>query len=390
MDTCNAVQINGNVCGSRVVAGATMCARHSAARERHGPNKYELMQLRYSYNKQRADRNALRMRDINDNIINIDLIDRTYHNDIELLYLTYSIAKREILNRHQRDFQNRGIDPDAAALDRRNQERIRRREVQVERVRGILAGRLDRLRVARREVVNILDGQDDRVGNVVEVQQVGELEAFIQDKQNVHTSAAVKQTKDIVALLRTIPVPIEYQWHSINTSLTPFEIGMECKLSQRAAWQMISQYAQDTAIYDIETGIYGKVLDSVWQYIKNSKEKSELCRVLKQEMEDNIGMCAQGNLSRVCNILAGYLEGVGSQESKNERLGRLFSSLNTIDIIETCKKGFQILIDNEVTEDEWYVWMEPFFSEADVNAKYEILKQSPVVCGKWSQWISSE
>jgi hypothetical protein len=190
--------------------------------------------------------------------------------------------------------------------------------------------------------------------------QQGELHAFVNDRQNVHTSAAVKQTKEIVERIRKIPVPEGYRWHATESSKTPFEIGLECKLSQKAAWQMISQYAQDTAIYDIEPGIYGKVLDCVWQYIKNSPDKADLCVIIKSEMEDNIAMCAQGNLSRICNVLAGILEGVGSQESLSERLGRLFGPLMEIeDLRDRIARGINILQENHVPSDEWSAWMEP-------------------------------
>ena len=123
---------------------------------------------------------------------------------------------------------------------------------------------------------------------------------------------------------------------------------------------MISQYAQDTAIYDIEPGIYGKVLDSVWQYVKNSPDKADLCVIIKSEMEDNIGMCAQGNLSRICNVLAGILEGIGSQESLSERLGRLIGPLLEIeDARQRISRAMGILTENNVPDDEWSAWIDP-------------------------------
>jgi hypothetical protein len=123
---------------------------------------------------------------------------------------------------------------------------------------------------------------------------------------------------------------------------------------------MISQYAQDTAIYDIEPGIYGKVLDGVWQFTKTSPEKESLCKVIKQEMEDNVGMCAQGNLSRICNVLAGYMEGVGSQESITEILGRLLPPLMSIeDATERMDAARKILADNKLPREEWYEWLDP-------------------------------
>ena len=188
----------------------------------------------------------------------------------------------------------------------------------------------------------------------------GELQRFASDAQNVHTSLIVDQTKETIKKICEIPVPEDYRWDVENCSKTPFEIGLECKLSQRAAWQMMSQYAQDTAIYDIEPGIYGKVLDSVWQYVKASPDKADMCRILKQEMEDNIGMCAQGNLSRLCNILAGYMDGVKQKESTAEILGRLFPKLMEMEDEDIrVSKAVKILVENNVPEKEWQTWIGP-------------------------------
>jgi len=189
---------------------------------------------------------------------------------------------------------------------------------------------------------------------------LGELQQFARDAQNVHTETIVNQTKEIVQKIREVPVPPEYMWTRTETSKTPFEIGLECKLSQRAALQMMTQYSQDTEIYDIEPGIYGKTLDSVWQYIKASPDKADLCKILKQEMEDNIGMCGQGNLSRLCNILAGYMDGVKQKESTSEILGRLFPKLMEMDDEDIrVSKGVKILVENNVPEKEWQTWLEP-------------------------------
>jgi hypothetical protein len=81
-------------------------------------------------------------------------------------------------------------------------------------------------------------------------------------------------------------------------------------------------------------------------------------------MIDNVGMCAQGNLSRICNILAGYMEGVGAQESLSELLGRLLPPLMAIeDATERIRQACVILSENKVPQSEWDTWMEPFMEE---------------------------
>jgi len=127
---------------------------------------------------------------------------------------------------------------------------------------------------------------------------------------------------------------------------------------------MFNHYVSRTAVYEIEEGIYGKVLDSVWQYIKGHADKACLMGILKQELEDNIGMCAQGNLSRICNVVAGFMEGVGSQESLAERLGRLLSPLMSVeDAYDRMHSAYTIMKENGVPHDEWETWTGPLVDE---------------------------
>jgi hypothetical protein len=93
------------------------------------------------------------------------------------------------------------------------------------------------------------------------------------------------------------------------------------------------------------------VLDGLWQYIKHSEHKKDLCKILAAELKENVGQCLQGNLSRLCNVLAGYMEGVGSQESVAEILGRRFA------LISTRVEGIAILdelnVGDERVREEW-------------------------------------
>ena len=149
-------------------------------------------------------------------------------------------------------------------------------------------------------------------------------------------------------------------------SKTPADIITLCKLTPKAAWQMQSKYCQDENIYEMGNGIYGKVLDGVLQFILKSPDKDDLCKILKQEMEDNIGMCAQGNLSRLCNILAGYMDGIGATESVAEILGRELPRLMEIkDPKQRIEQAVKIFKENNVPIKEWGSWMEPL--SEDVN-----------------------
>uniref|UniRef100_A0A6C0DQB8 Uncharacterized protein n=1 Tax=viral metagenome TaxID=1070528 RepID=A0A6C0DQB8_9ZZZZ len=180
------------------------------------------------------------------------------------------------------------------------------------------------------------------------------------DNQNVHTQLVVEQTKKNVAEILKIPVPEIYRWQTKKLSMTYKTIIMFCHLSPKSAWQFSSMYCSDATIYDLEPGIFGKVVDGVWQFISKSPDKQDLKKILTSELRDNIGMCAQGNLSRICNVLQGYLEGIEQKESTNVILGREFSKLMDIESVnERLSKGKLILFNNNIPQDQWETWLEP-------------------------------
>jgi hypothetical protein len=77
-------------------------------------------------------------------------------------------------------------------------------------------------------------------------------------------------------------------------------------------------------------------------------------------MQDNIGMCAQGNLSRLCNILSGYMDGLDLiAKSRNQLVGERFALLRNIeDEQKRAMEGYRILHELKVPDDEWMTWIE--------------------------------
>jgi hypothetical protein len=298
------------------------------------------------------------------NVVHVDNLIRDRVNARRAMYMIHSTDLRDLHDAQQAIIAQTGVDPDAEANARqaaRRQEIIARHRAHMERIQAARAA--DAAAAAQRHLLNhqnVAFVQGQRV-----VVPRG-LAAFAGDPQNVHTVSAVEQTKKIVQLVLQIPVPEEYRWHAVNASKTPFEIGLECGISQKAAWQMMSQYAQAISIYDIEPGIYGKVLDCVWQYTKSSPDKEDLCKIIRQELQDNIGMCAQGNLSRLCNILAGYLDGVAPPESIADKLGRLLPPLADIDDpYDRFIRAVAILKENNVARNEWGSWLDALRDDED-------------------------
>lgn len=179
------------------------------------------------------------------------------------------------------------------------------------------------------------------------------------DPQNIHTSEAVNHTKKMIDIIRKIPVPEEYRWNMSTISKTMSDIITQCTLTPSAVWQMTSKYCSDETIYDLENGIYGKVLDSVWQYIIKSEHKDDLIKILKSELTDNIGMCAQGNLSRLCNILTGYLDELKPPVDRHAEFCNRIAKLADIENpVERFRLAFRLFDEYETTKEDTAHWLD--------------------------------
>jgi hypothetical protein len=136
------------------------------------------------------------------------------------------------------------------------------------------------------------------------VTPVNDLERFAKDKQNVHTTAAVKRTVDVANKLINLGLGDS---NSNNSLVNYIKVG---KISKKAEENLMEYYFSDSSIYDLVPSTFKLVFNGLWTYINNqdSETKNNLILRLDQELEDNIGTCAQGNLSRLINVLSGYIE----------------------------------------------------------------------------------
>ena len=328
------------------------CRSHNEIRTRDGPNRTELAEISYTYKAAMKQAQTVTRAAIAELGPDPWRNNRDAYNDlIRAQTIRYRELREENLVRlntvrvrQQADIARTGINPDAVQDAARAAERERRNAEHLARVAEW------RAQEAQRHPIQQVAQQAARV-------DARPLAAFANDRQNVHTTSAVKQTLNVIKEILKIEVPVEYRWNMKVISKTISEIIAECYLTPAAAWQMMAKYCSDDTIYDLESGIYGKVLDCVWQYIKNSSDKEDLKKILKSEMKDNIGMCAQGNLSRLTNILAGYVECVVVEESITDKLGRLLPPLMEIeDIVQRLNAAARIFIENNVPEDQWNAW----------------------------------
>lgn len=378
INICVAIKNTGERCNKLSTSETThRCKEHNKVLYNNGPNLTEEKELKYLQKKAMNDFEIeceIKIESEKDTTKQNELI-KLREIEKQSLIEKHRFELNELKRKHRAKFVETGIDPDRDAAERRVIKNRERREARRE---------MEIMNQHRAGIGGILVDEDelDILANVDDIQAVilaalgplgnqyrpanrGELERFASDNQNVHRESTVKQTKEYVEKILAIPVPTEYKWNMNECSKTPADIINFCKLTPKATWQMSSKYCNDEDIYELGPGVYGKVLDGVWQFILKSPDKDDLCRILKQEMEDNIGMCAQGNLSRLCNILSGYMEGIGSNESTAEVLGRELSVLSNVpDVSKRFEVALVLFKRLNVPTDQYESWLDPLVDDS--------------------------
>jgi len=340
-----------------MVLGGPRCGVHVRTQNKVGPNQIRRDELKYIH--QMNTRNIYSTLSIQgiETQVELNRIFRERQTAIREEGIRYQLAKHMLeITINQETDANGGIDADEPAIERNNAARRARDEARRE-----LWARRDAIRAQRRAAFR------QAPNGARHIHPDGELANLANDRQNIHTAVVVAKVKENIEKVLQILVPPEYQTDTIKT---PGEIILECKLSKQAAWQMMAKYCADEDIYDLGVGIYPRVLNSVWQFIKASPHAEDLKKILASEMEDNIGMCAQGNLSRICNILSGYLDGINDEiKSRNQILGELLAPLMDIDNThDRLKQAIRILKEHNVPVDERDTWLEPLGDNVDVPA----------------------
>ena len=336
---CVGIKKNGDRCNSQVLVSqlGTRCGIHRKTLDSVGPNTIRRIELKYKYD--RISKDIKNRTDLSKEEKN-QLSNGQQHNYYRELDSLNELIMNETI-------QAGGVDADRPYRLRNIGGEIR-----------ILRIREENLE-AQYIYIHMQNGnQIDQLNNVLHANHEDRLGNIANDRQSVHTTVVVEKVKTMVDKIIKIEVPSEYQTETLKTTA---EIILECKLSKKAAWQMMSKYCDDESIYELGNGIYANVLNCVWQYIKSSPDANDLKKILAVEMEDNIGMCSQGNLSRLCNILSGYIDGlVIDNRSILEVLGDKLSNLMSIDNkVERLNLAEGILKEMNIPEVDWSTWIIP-------------------------------
>ena len=192
----------------------------------------------------------------------------------------------------------------------------------------------------------------------------GELDAFVRDGQNVHTRVVTEQTNSALQILLNADVASDqktlaeshcaYMTHialdRIKSSLT--EISSVDRDVKR--WYRTPSCRADGDY------LYKRVLDGLWAKIKVSPVRQELEIRLWQEMLDSVGMCCDGHISRLTNVLSGFDDAFAPELSPAEKLQNRMAVISAMEggIILQTAEALAAFKEFGVPRDQWEAWID--------------------------------
>lgn len=180
------------------------------------------------------------------------------------------------------------------------------------------------------------------------------LAAFANDAQSVHRSSVQNAThRSVLALLNR---PLVEGQDTLPEILTGFQsvrwIGPNAH--ERTVMEITHDYFNTEAF----SVMYGEALDHVWAYIREHEHRADLTLRLAQEAAEGIGMCSNGKMARLVNVLQGYDDTLEAEKPR-ELFQHAIAALASQPLAQRESAARALFAEYAIPEAEHAVWLEP-------------------------------
>ena len=194
----------------------------------------------------------------------------------------------------------------------------------------------------------------------------GNLHLIAIDRQNVHTRAVSQQTN------KGLEVLLALQKQKNRAMRSPEWFASRWLVRSYGSWQVVSRTVMDMMQwYNTNTcrttgdQLYRHTLDGLYLRIlshPSEEVKHELNKRAFEECFESIGLCCDGHISRLCNVLVGFDDAFEPPVAFGEILQNKMAALFALDIPTEEKLAQAIAFFNEyaVPEAERAPWLEAF------------------------------
>ena len=194
---------------------------------------------------------------------------------------------------------------------------------------------------------------------------VTRLQALAQDTQNVHTREVSVQTNDATRKLLEVVVPLTQKteqtmmlaWYSLPNAPPHHKI-------LKAALDVNKWFTTDTCRKPGDK-LYKLLLRGLVAYIgqvRDAELKQELWKRTYEECSDAVGMCCEGHISRLCNVLVGFDEAFKPPVPFSEILQNKMAAISMMEVSTDEKIQHANTFFNEyaVPVEDRQAWLDAF------------------------------
>lgn len=189
-----------------------------------------------------------------------------------------------------------------------------------------------------------------------------ELAALARDTQNVHTGVVNKQTRTSMNLMISATVPKGQR--TLDEILTAWVMDLKIGAAMSEVYKDMLYWADKNMIINDGDYLYRRALRGLWAKIKSYdyETRMELTKRLWEECNESVGMCAQGHLSRLANVLVGFDAQFKSPQSLKESLQEALAYISTLEepVESKILKATQLMDELELPQEERQVWLDAF------------------------------
>ena len=187
------------------------------------------------------------------------------------------------------------------------------------------------------------------------------------DNQNVHTRVVSEQTNKATEKLKTVKVPETQQ-----TERTLALVWLPTIVGTKVAYSTFLQVStdinkwfntKDCRVKD--DNLYRKLLRGLVALMsaeKDEERKSEMFRRCWEECHEAVGMCCEGHISRLCNVLVGFDEDFQPPVPFGEILQSKMAAIAGMDVSEEEKRKLAnaFFDEHKTPEADRTAWLEAF------------------------------
>jgi hypothetical protein len=183
----------------------------------------------------------------------------------------------------------------------------------------------------------------------------GDLHRIALDAQSVHTRDVSNQTNEG---MKKILEANDNMAESDKDVLS----GVYAVLNAEKTCKDVKRWFDTVSCRENGDRLYRKCLRGLWALINESAHFDELCKRFVEECKESVGMCCEGHISRLCNVLVGFDDAFVAPVPVGEILQQKIAVIAAKDVSVEHKVGeaWRVFEELKIPMAERMPWLEAF------------------------------